>query len=63
MGILWIVCPVTGRKVSTGIETDRDSFDQIPATPMKCPDCGEQHAWKAMQPKLVEEAQTPSGRR
>jgi hypothetical protein len=47
MSLLMIRCPRTGQEVSTGLETDPDSFQTIPDvldyTP--CPHCGIDHAW------------------
>ncbi len=45
MGTLVITCPVTGQKIETGIETDRDSLDLTPhfSSTIACPHCGEDH--------------------
>ena len=55
MGIVWITCPVTGAKVSTGIEAE--SLDTIPAwtTEYACPACGGVHDWADVKAELVEE--------
>ena len=47
MGVVVIECPNTGRVVSTGIETDADSFRSLPHTlsRFKCPLCGGVHHW------------------
>jgi hypothetical protein len=57
MGIVWIVCPVTGEYVSTEIETDEESFSQLPGFTLTlvCPACGETHAWADMHGTLVDE--------
>ena len=45
MGIIMIKCPVTGRDVSTGIETT--GIEELPAVTAKmvCPACGRVHDW------------------
>jgi hypothetical protein len=45
MGIIMIKCPVTGRDVSTGIETM--GIEELPAVTAKmvCPACGRVHDW------------------
>ena len=47
MSMLMIQCPRTGQPVSTGIETDPDSFKRIPDVLAfaRCPQCGLEHAW------------------
>lgn len=47
MCLLMIRCPRTGQEVWTGIETDPDSFRQIPDDLFfsSCPHCGLDHAW------------------
>jgi hypothetical protein len=47
MAILKIKCPHTNRPISTGIETDPESFATLPDTlsHVKCPECGLEHAW------------------
>jgi endogenous inhibitor of DNA gyrase (YacG/DUF329 family) len=47
MAILKIKCPHTGKPISTGIETDPESFAHLPDTlaHVKCPECGLEHAW------------------
>ena len=49
MPVLMICCPQTGREVSTGIETDPESFQKIPNVLIRtrCPHCGLEHAlWR-----------------
>jgi hypothetical protein len=55
MRVIWIVCPSSGRHISTGIETDVDSFDALPAwtLTLTCPDCGQIHPWADMQGTLL----------
>jgi hypothetical protein len=45
MGTLVTTCPVTGQKIKTGIETDRDSLDLTPdfVAKIACPHCGGEH--------------------
>lgn len=47
MGIVTIRCPSIGQQVSTGIETDRASFDALPdvLARTRCPACGLEHSW------------------
>jgi hypothetical protein len=47
MGTIWIKCPATGRRVSTGIETDQESFASFPDQLGRsvCPVCGIRHEW------------------
>ncbi len=57
-----IMCPETGRAVSTAIEVESSVFRKLPkvAARMHCPACGGEHvwsvgsAWLAGQPRLVE---------
>jgi hypothetical protein len=48
MSMLMIRCPQTGQAISTGIETDHDSFKSIPDVLAfaRCPQCGLEHAWR-----------------
>lgn len=45
MGNLVTTCPVTGRKIETGIETDRSSLELTPqfVATIACPHCGGEH--------------------
>ena len=48
MGAIMIRCPTTKQLVPVGIDTDKDSFNSLPnvaATPVRCPLCGQEHAW------------------
>jgi hypothetical protein len=47
MATIYTSCPNTGRAISTGIETDADSFTAIPEviTRVHCPHCDELHNW------------------
>jgi hypothetical protein len=62
MSSVMIRCPVTGRAVSTAIETEPNVFRKLPkvAARMCCPACGQDHmwtissAWLAGEPRPVE---------
>ena len=64
MMTVMIRCPVTGRAVSTAIETDPATFRKLPtvAGRMQCPACEREHtwaissAWLAGEPRLVASA-------
>jgi hypothetical protein len=45
MGNLVTTCPVTGRKIETGIETDFGSLELTPqfVASIACPHCGGEH--------------------
>lgn len=47
MGAIMIKCPTTGQSIATGIETDPNSFRQIPdvLSRSRCPICGLEHDW------------------
>jgi hypothetical protein len=51
MGVLMLNCPTTGRKFSTGINTDEATFIKLPDTPSQahCPHCGLSHDWRPYQ--------------
>ena len=61
MSLVMIKCPVTGRAVSTAIETEPNSFRRLPTVKahMCCPACGRDHewtvssAWLSGEPRLV----------
>jgi endogenous inhibitor of DNA gyrase (YacG/DUF329 family) len=42
-----VTCPITGKPVPTGIETEADILRTLPRveTPIMCPACGEKHFW------------------
>jgi len=56
MGVILLTCPVTGDDFSTGIHTDKLSFESLPDPVMKalCPHCGQMHPWRTRQAKWVE---------
>lgn len=48
MGAILIRCPATDQLLPVGIDTDRESFDSLPnveARAVRCPYCGQDHAW------------------
>lgn len=47
MGSIMIQCPRTLRDVPVGIDTDKHSFEAMPAvhSTMLCPACGAKHVW------------------
>jgi len=57
MVILKVMCPETGREVSTGIEIDPQSFASLPdkLTLSTCPFCGLDHVWLKCDARFVEE--------
>lgn len=48
MCTMMVECPNTGKPISTGIETDRATFDKLPDVPSlaRCPHCGVEHSWR-----------------
>lgn len=47
MATIYTICPNTGREISTGIETDAETFATFPEVISRvvCPDCGQTHNW------------------
>ena len=43
MGTLVFVCPATREEVSTGIEMDLATLQQLELSKVYCPDCRQQH--------------------
>ncbi len=58
MAVVVFTCPVTGDDVSTGIETDPDSFALVDAfdVRLRCPLCGDRHNWSELKGRLVDKA-------
>jgi hypothetical protein len=58
MATIYTSCPNTGRAISTGIDTDADSFAAMPdvITRVHCPHCGEQHNWSKYNAVLRDQA-------
>jgi hypothetical protein len=47
MAALVTTCPITGRKIEIGIETDKVSIERTPhfVTRIDCPHCRKEHAF------------------
>ncbi len=47
MGVVTILCPKTGRQVSTGVRMDKAAFQAMPVkqSVMHCWACGSEHSW------------------
>jgi len=47
MGTLVVICPVTCKQISTGIDTEAEVLQRLPRIPaaIRCPACGEKHFW------------------
>jgi hypothetical protein len=47
MGVITILCPNTGRQVSTGIRLQRAHFERMRSTSftLTCWACGNEHVW------------------
>jgi hypothetical protein len=56
MGVLIIKCPNTGRDISTGIETDKDTFAAMPndVVETRCPHCRTKHSWRPRDARLID---------
>jgi predicted RNA-binding Zn-ribbon protein involved in translation (DUF1610 family) len=54
MAMLTITCPVTGNRISTGVEIDPASVGLIPAVNARltCPACGGVHVWSVLDATL-----------
>jgi hypothetical protein len=46
-----VKCATTGRELSTGVEMDSATFEQLPelASRLKCPICGLDHLWSTRE--------------
>ncbi|MDP9137587.1 MAG: hypothetical protein M3N38_05355 [Pseudomonadota bacterium] len=44
-------CPRTWREIATGIDTDPDTFKNLPdvLARLSCPACGEEHFWRTSE--------------
>jgi hypothetical protein len=51
LGIVMVRCPKTGRELSTGIEMDAASLEQLPdiRSKIECPVCGVEHVWSTRE--------------
>jgi endogenous inhibitor of DNA gyrase (YacG/DUF329 family) len=56
MGTVMVTCPITGKPISTGIETEAEVLDHLPTieAAVHCPHCGEKHFWTRDHARLVE---------
>jgi len=56
MGVLVIKCPVTGRDVATGIQTDASTFARMPNEVLetRCPHCRTKHTWRPRDARFVD---------
>jgi predicted RNA-binding Zn-ribbon protein involved in translation (DUF1610 family) len=63
MAVVMIKCSQTGRDVSTGIETDAETFERLPdlSTQLQCPQCGRMHVWRKAEAFLVDAPRGPTG--
>ncbi len=58
MSIVTIMCPKTGKQVSTGVEMDPRAFRGMPLTrrfTFHCWMCGHEHEWTKRWATLLEE--------
>ena len=58
MGMVTIMCPRTGKQVSTGVELDRFAFNALPVTrhfTTRCWLCGGEHEWSKRWATLMDE--------
>lgn len=51
VSVLMFKCPNTGRELSTGIEMDAATFEQLPDihSHLKCPICSLDHIWSTSE--------------
>jgi len=51
-----IECPISGREFSTGVITDKASFDVLREVTAKalCPYCSQEHEWRKNDARLAE---------
>lgn len=58
MGIIFTTCPISGRDISTGVETDAESYARMPefVARVLCPYCKVDHNWTKHNSFIVEEA-------
>jgi hypothetical protein len=47
MAMIYTICPTTGRSISTGVETDAETFTTMPDVISRviCSICGQTHNW------------------
>jgi hypothetical protein len=61
MSTVMVICPVTCRQISTGIETEADVLKGLPRviSAVHCPECGEKHFWTCDDAVLAGEPTAP----
>lgn len=61
MSAVIIKCPHTGEHISTGIETDSESFGKLPEVLIRsrCRVCGLEHAWWTREGRLADSKNDP----
>lgn len=61
MGIVTIICPRTGQRVSTGLSMTSEDFER--ASPdrnvLRCPACGRVHEWQKESAELEDAPPQP----
>ncbi|HYS93762.1 MAG TPA: hypothetical protein VEL48_10040 [Candidatus Acidoferrales bacterium] len=62
VGVLMTRCPLTGRQIETGIETDRKTFNALPSfvSTVQCPVCDARHQWSLKDAWLCESLAYPN---
>jgi hypothetical protein len=55
-GVLLIVCPVTGKEFSTGVQVDAESVPRLldVESTAYCPYCKTDHTWRPRQARYVD---------
>jgi hypothetical protein len=61
MATIFTTCPITGREISTGIDTDAPTLATMPEviTRIVCPVCGQTHNWSRHNAVLRERKVRP----
>jgi endogenous inhibitor of DNA gyrase (YacG/DUF329 family) len=61
MAMIFTICPTTGRPVSTGVETDAETFATMPDVISRviCSICGQTHNWSRHNSVLREHIGRP----
>jgi hypothetical protein len=57
MGVLLVTCPQSQKKISTGIQIDRDSFSLVEFNALVvayCPHCEREHSWRYRDAEYVD---------
>jgi hypothetical protein len=56
LGTIVTTCPITGKVIPTGIETDADTFCRISSIAGRvwCPHCQTEHEWSVERAKFTE---------